>query len=606
MSDQNSRRRRASRRLPFRSPSLNLSPGRTHRGPGSSGVSRGKAVALMSDTDHEIVHLLSEHRVITTQQMATLLGVPERTVRYRMERLESLRLAGRSEPYADRGKAPHHWWPTRTADAYTRGEPIPSSGEREGPNPSFLKHAASLTGIFIGLRRLAESMIFSLSFRREVEGKESFSYEGRETAIVPDASIILSSSELHYEAFIELDMGTASLTKLQRKLGLYLAYAQRRVWNERHQFLPALLFITTTERRADAILRAFQAKSQRELPSWANPFEIQSYTFGICAEARRPERAFSDPVWTSGGGVDGVSFVNLISEPAQKRTEREVELRAQEEQREAERIRFRGDPEARRRQIQEERYAVESHDKNLRLGHISDEKADLLRRLLNSTGPMSPEEKRAWWFFERRIDPDREPFAVTSREVSPDEDEALEELRDYYIEQQKAKLASLHTQYQHLPVLVRGIKLLASGKLLGWAEEARLNEALRNDLAKAKKHQGRMLDYLTCRRDEIRKRKSNLGRMQKLVSKDEEISTLIDKHLLRYCLDCETIAIPSTSLNDYVRAPDRCEFCGGDDLEHLEQAAKAGLVEPDGGGFWRVCHRPLPQWASSVSRKEPS
>jgi hypothetical protein len=605
MSDENSRRRRASRRLPFRSPSLNLSPGGIHRGPGSSGVSRAKAVALMSDTDHEIVHLLSEHRVITTQQIATLLGVPERTVRYRMERLESLQLAGRSEPYADRGKAPHHWWPTRTADAYARGEPIPSSGEREGPNPSFLKHAASLTGIFIGLCRLAESMSLSLSFRREAEGKESFSYEGRETAIVPDASIVLTG-ESHYEAFIELDMGTASLTKLARKLGLYLAYAQRGVWIERHQFLPALLFITTTERRAESILRAFQAKSQKEHPSWANPFEIQSYTFGICAEARRPERAFSDPVWTGGGGVDGISLINLISEPAQRKTEREAELRAQEEQLEAERSRFRGDPEARRRQIQEEQYAVESHDRNLRLGHISDEKADLLRRLLNSTGPMSPEEKRAWWFFERRIDPDREPFAVTSREVSPDEDEALEELRDYYIEQQKAKLASLNAQYPHLPVLVRGIKLLASGELLGWTEEARLNEALRNDLAKAKKHHGRMLDYLIWRRDEMRTRKSNLGRMQKLVAKDEEISTLIDQHLLRYCPDCETIAIPSTSLNDYGRAPDRCEFCGGDDLERLEQTVRAGLVEPDGEGFWRVCHPSLPQWASSYLWKEPS
>lgn len=303
----------------------------------------------MSDTDHEIVHLLTEHRVATTQQMTTLLGIPERTVRYRLERLLDLRLAGRSEPYAERGKAPHDWWPTRTAYAYARGEPIPSSGEREGPNQSFLKHAASLTGIFVGLSRLAESLGLSLTFAREVEGKEPFTYEGRETAIVPDASIVLTSSDVHYEAFIELDMGTASLTKIQRKLGNYVAYSHKGAWRERHPFLPALLFITTTERRAEAILKAFLAKIAKEHPSWVNPFEFQSYVFGISAEARCPELAFSDPVWTSGAAQDGMSFIDLAAEPARREAQRRAEIRAAEEERLAELRRMRSDPEARRR-----------------------------------------------------------------------------------------------------------------------------------------------------------------------------------------------------------------------------------------------------------------
>lgn len=604
MSDENPRHRRASRRLQFPSPSLNPTP----RGSGSgrrSHISRARALTLMSDTDHEIVHLLSEHRVVTTQQMATLLGIPERTVRYRLERLCELRLAGRSQPYAERGKAPHHWWPTRTADAYVRGEPIPTSGEREGPNESFLKHAASLTGVFVGLSRLAESLGLSLTFLREVEGKEPFTYESRETAIVPDASIVLSSQEVHYEAFIELDMGTASLTKIQRKLGIYVAYSQKGAWRERHPFLPALLFITTTDRRAEAILKAFVAKTAKDHLSWISPFEFQVYAFGICAEARRPELAFSDPVWTSGEGLDGLSFIHLVAEPARRDAERKAEIRAEEERRQEEVRKMRSDPEARRRQIHEERSAIESHEKNLQEMRV--EKADLLRRLLRSTGAMSQEERRAWWFFERRIDPGREPFAKRERELSPDEEEAMEDLRRFYFEQQRKRVTSLHTRYPHLPMLVRAIKRLDTGDLLSWGGESQINESLRRDLADRKKHHGKMLDFLIWRKDEIATRKRNMGRMDRLLTSDEKIANIIDEQLLRYCRDCEAISIPSTSFDGHVYAEKKCGFCGKeDDLDRLQQAMGAGAVEPDGEGFWRVCHPAVPQWVLSKSKEDPS
>lgn len=149
---------------------------------------------------------------------------------------------------------------------------------------------------------------------------------------------------------------------------------------------------------------------------------------------------------------------------------------------------------------------------------MREEKADLLRRVLRSTGPMSPEERRAWWFFERRINPGREPLARHDSQVSADEEEALEDLRAYYFDQQKRRIASLHARYPHLPIIVRAIEKLDAGDLLSWGEEARMNDSLRDDLARRKRHHGRMLDYLTWRKDEIATRKRNMGRMERLLA----------------------------------------------------------------------------------------
>jgi len=147
---------------------------------------------LLSDTDKEIVHLLSEHRVVTTQQFHKLVGIPERTVSYRLERLRSLGIAGKSSIYVERGRSAFHWWPTRLADSYHRGEPVPRSGERDEPNQLFLRHAAGLTGIYGAVVQLCESSGLAIhSWLREIEAKEEFLERSRPMAIVPDVTLVL-------------------------------------------------------------------------------------------------------------------------------------------------------------------------------------------------------------------------------------------------------------------------------------------------------------------------------------------------------------------------------------------------------------------------------
>ena len=57
-------------------------------------VTRRAALDQLSATDREIVAVLSEHRVATTQQISTLLELPERTARYRLDRLWKLGMCG--------------------------------------------------------------------------------------------------------------------------------------------------------------------------------------------------------------------------------------------------------------------------------------------------------------------------------------------------------------------------------------------------------------------------------------------------------------------------------------------------------------------------------
>ncbi|MGH2756887.1 MAG: replication-relaxation family protein, partial [Actinomycetota bacterium] len=103
------------------------------------------------------MHVLVEHRVASTQQIAALLGMPERTVRHRLGRLYELGLAARPERrgYSQEGSAPHVWWPTRVADAYATGPPTPRGGVRDQPGTVFKEHSMAVTGLHVAFVTLA-------------------------------------------------------------------------------------------------------------------------------------------------------------------------------------------------------------------------------------------------------------------------------------------------------------------------------------------------------------------------------------------------------------------------------------------------------------------
>lgn len=218
--------------------------------------------------------MLCKHRVVTQEQLGRLFpDVPERTLRYRTRRLHEVGLAGRSRPYRERGSAPNHHWLTRRADCVMRGDPAPRGGERRAPNPVFLAHAVALTELYVTLATGADAVGLALEYYgREGEARESFTHMGKERALAPDAMVVLADAEgRKLGAFVEVDLGTMSHARLRQKAELYAAYIASDAWQGRHLFLPALLFLTTTDVRAARFLKALAGMQE-----WMGHRDIQT------------------------------------------------------------------------------------------------------------------------------------------------------------------------------------------------------------------------------------------------------------------------------------------------------------------------------------------
>jgi hypothetical protein len=214
---------------------------------------------MLADIDRCLLDVLCTHRVVRQDQLCRLFpNIPERTLRYRTRRLHDLGLAGRSRPYREHGSAPNHHWPTRRADCLMHDEPIPRGGERREPNPLFIAHAAALTEFYVAVYTTARAAGFKgLRYAREGDARETFKDGARERALAPDATLaLIDEQDRSFRAFIEIDLGTMSHTRLRAKAELYAAYVASDAWRAHHPYLPALLFLTTTDTRARKFLKA--------------------------------------------------------------------------------------------------------------------------------------------------------------------------------------------------------------------------------------------------------------------------------------------------------------------------------------------------------------
>jgi Replication-relaxation len=192
----------------------------------SGGPSRSDALATATELDRQLLTAISSQRVLTQTQLEQLFSsVPGRTLRYRTERLTKLGLLGRSRPYRNKGSAPFHYWPTRVADAFARGEPVPRGGERSEPNPQFLAHAAGLSELYVLLVAQAQTCGLRLhDFQLEGDAREPFRADGRVRALAPDALIdVCDEQDRQLLAFVELDLGTMSHARLKTKAAGYAA-----------------------------------------------------------------------------------------------------------------------------------------------------------------------------------------------------------------------------------------------------------------------------------------------------------------------------------------------------------------------------------------------
>lgn len=179
---------------------------------------------FLSDTDRDIVDALVEHRVATATHLSALLEIPERTIRYRLTQLRAKGYARAVRPPADKGSAPDHWCPTRKADSGAKGSRSPQGGDRHAPSTTFVEHSAAITSFYVTLKAAAGLGLQLIEWVREAKATEEFEWRGRSRKIVPDAFVVVADKDCECRAFIEVDLGSMSMTRLSQKLSAYAAY----------------------------------------------------------------------------------------------------------------------------------------------------------------------------------------------------------------------------------------------------------------------------------------------------------------------------------------------------------------------------------------------
>lgn len=504
--------------------------------------------------------------MLTQTQLAAISAeVPARTLRYRCNRLAKHRLLGRTRPYRERGSAPHHLWPTRRGEAMACGGPPPRGGERHEPNPLFLAHAAGLSGIYVALATTLPDGFKLARFEREADAREPFAtpIKREKRAIAPDVFIeIADANGGSLLAFIELDMGSMSHRRLKRKAAGYAEYVRAGAWRERHRFCPALLFITTTEKRA----RSFLVTMRRELDGDAPLLTC------ACDLAHRLPRWATDSRWLVDGAEEPVDLRGALQEARRPYDEEVARREARQREEEAERERLLSDPEALHshlRRWQHRDWGIK------RLGHRAaaalaitlEEERDLdrvEREALRALGPM----------FADLLVPQ-----LSEREPSAAERQAFEALARRHKAEQLERLAGATRRRSDGPALRKARRRIEDGELLAKRDVSLLAYALdRDDESRAAQKRLRE-DYLAWREREAQRLLKAQGMIARLRGHPEDFFARIDQRALRRCRACEEIAYPNPeNARNYAKrhvATD-CHYCGAGALAEIEPSDEGG------------------------------
>jgi hypothetical protein len=525
------------------------------------------ASATLGEADRRLLTALCAHRVVRQDQLERLLpDVPQRTLRYRTRRLHDLGLIGRTRPYRERGSAPNHHWPTRRADCMMNGDPIPKGGERQQPNPLFVAHAAALTELYVTLAVEGPSAGLSLlDYRREGEARETIELLGKQRALAPDATVILADDrERKLGAFVELDLGTMSHTRLRQKADLYAAYAAADDWQERHLFLPALLFLTTTDTRARRFLVALRsalAHNQRR--------------YSLRALARQPRHLLDGACLASLHGDEPLTLQDVLDAA---RAPYEQMQRANQKRREAldrKRAQLHENPATAREALRR------FHDSH----HYSymDELEPLARQaieiLIASTEAPSPREQTVLQVLVTDLDDVLvQPGGLRQPPPSTDTKQAAVLLASLYREHQQRVVDELAARHGEGPSLRHARRVLDQGDLIAH-HHIELPAAAANDAA-ARDEQHRLeLAYVQWREQAARQMVRASGTLARLTRKREEFFPQIDRAHLTMCSACREIVFPTPGETRDDELSARCHYCHARErLKPHGEEALTGMV----------------------------
>jgi|GEM_PF-1497017 len=221
-------------------------------------------IRLDGGPSHELLVLLDQHRVLTTQQLARATATPERTVLHRLDRLRQAHLVDCVRPGRETGSAPQHWWLRPAGAKLVTGTPV-AAGQR-APSGLHVAHAATIGEVWLAVREHGPTAGVELTgWWADRAGWQEWtargSYTQRQRRLTPDAVLHATvtapdGTTGQAAAFVEVDLATMTQTLLREKVARYLTYAAERAWEGVHPHCPPLLLLTTTASRATTFVRA--------------------------------------------------------------------------------------------------------------------------------------------------------------------------------------------------------------------------------------------------------------------------------------------------------------------------------------------------------------
>ena len=514
------------------------------------------AASALAEIDRRLLDVLCTHRVARQDQLCRLFPeIPERTLRYRTRRLHDLGLAGRSRPYREQGSAPNHHWPTRRADCLMHGQPIPRGGERKQPNPIFLAHTAVLTELYVALSTGATTAGLSLhAYHREP--REPFTDTKKERVLAPDAMVTLTDPNgPKLGAFVEIDLGTMSHTRLRAKAELYAAYAASDACRERHPFLPALLFLTTTDIRASKFLKALD----RALSYGPPLHKRRAFVAGGAGIVWALHRLLTEPCLADLDGNTGQTLPDVLHTA---RAPYEQALAYRRERREAEeekRRHLREEPIAMREHLRRHEHALDSYFQAL-----GEPGVHAIKLLLASHDRLLPDERGVLRAIARDLG---EALAEPGRQAAdPPGAEVIGEIalliEDYRATQTKHARA-LAADYGEGPSLRRAWHQLREGGLLDRTALDRLPQDAEHDAAGRREQHERRDAYLNWREQTARQLARKAGPLGRLTHRPEDFYPQLDREHLKVCERCEETIYPRARQTDRYGSPPpkSCHYC---------------------------------------------
>jgi hypothetical protein len=192
--------------------------------------------------------LLGHHEVLTTGQLVRLTGLPERTVQYRLGRLDRAGLLNRLRPQMPVGTAPSHCWLTTFGAAAIGAAPPEPWGE----NPTDMRAVAALSELWLEVRdRGPEVGLHLESWGRLASG---IAFPDARTGTVRELPV-----EAELQVTVDGELTTAlvlarleqvSSARLVAILGRFAGYVSTLPATEPH---PVLLVLARTDRQVSMV-----------------------------------------------------------------------------------------------------------------------------------------------------------------------------------------------------------------------------------------------------------------------------------------------------------------------------------------------------------------